>query len=197
MAYVYQADVWCDKCGEKIRAELTAEGKAPEDPDNETSYDSGEFPKYFDAEWDSANSPQNCASGDCGGKYWSEPVKDFVTYGTFLENPLTAEGYRYLKSMLDESGETLTEPAAEWAKFYDFTYHKNEYESAHDWLQKTVQHHASMIGECTHSAALLGIINDIIPELDGDTIQDLFQSDMDADGFFRETGWNSSEMESD
>ena len=76
MPYIYQADVWCDACGEKIRAELTAEGKAPADLYNGHTYDSDDFPKYYNSDEES-DSPQNCASGDCGGQY-----------GKFLENPL-------------------------------------------------------------------------------------------------------------
>jgi len=33
MAYIYQADVWCNKCGEHIKAELEREGKAPYSPE--------------------------------------------------------------------------------------------------------------------------------------------------------------------
>ena len=76
MAYIYQADVWCDECGKAIIDELTAQGKAPEDPDDETSYDSDDFPKSFDAESDEADGPQNCADDKCAGDY-----------GTFLQNP--------------------------------------------------------------------------------------------------------------
>lgn len=43
--YIFQAALLCEDCGRKIRRELTAAGKAPTDPDNEYTYDSGEFPK--------------------------------------------------------------------------------------------------------------------------------------------------------
>ena len=33
---------------------------------------------------------------------------------------------------------------------------------------------------------LTGVINTIVPTLDGDTIQDLFQSEIDEDGFFED-----------
>jgi len=32
-------------------------------------------------------------------------------------------------------------------------------------------------------------------ELDGDQIQDLYQSDMESDDFFKESGWYSPEYE--
>ena len=34
MAYIYQADLWCDPCGREIQKQLDAEGKRPEDPDD-------------------------------------------------------------------------------------------------------------------------------------------------------------------
>ena len=95
MAYIYQADVWCDSCGEHIKAELDREKKTPEDVDDESSFDSDEYPKQYDAENEEADDPQNCADGRCGG------FSNGSSYGTFLQNQLTQEGYRYLKSMLD------------------------------------------------------------------------------------------------
>ena len=43
--YSYNAALYCEACGERIRAELTAQGKAPPDPDAEDTYDSADFPK--------------------------------------------------------------------------------------------------------------------------------------------------------
>lgn len=37
----------------------------------------------------------------------------------------------------------------------------------------------------------------ILDKLDGDTIQDAFQTEMDDDGYFKETGWYSPEMSDD
>ena len=124
MAYIYQADVWCDACGQEICDELTKEGKAPADPDDPSTYDSDEYPKDYDAKWEESDGPDNCASGECGGSYEYEGRK--ITYGTFLENQLTPEGYKYLKSMLDKEGPTLRAPLQEWADFYDFHYLSTE-----------------------------------------------------------------------
>lgn len=44
-AYIYQAVLWCEECGNKIKAELTAAGKAPEDPEDENTFDFDDFPK--------------------------------------------------------------------------------------------------------------------------------------------------------
>jgi hypothetical protein len=185
MAYTYQADVWCDKCGEAIRAEITAEGKAPADPEDEGSYDSGEFPKYYNAENEESDSPENCADGHCDGDH-----------GTFLQNGLTSEGYKHLKSMLDAHGETLPPHAQEWADHYGFTFFKNEYETAHEWLEQAI----SRLAEKTTgdgAAELVSMARELARQLDGDAIQDLYQSDMDSDDYFKETGWYSDEMEAE
>lgn len=40
-AYIYNADIYCEECGEAIRTRLTCPG----DPDDERSYDSDKYPK--------------------------------------------------------------------------------------------------------------------------------------------------------
>ncbi len=120
MAYIYQADVLCDACGDMVRWDLIQAGKAPSNPDDESSYDSDDFPKQYDAENSESDSPENCSAGDCS---------DNGEYGTFLGNRLTQEGYRYLKSMLDEHAETLPEYAQEWADHYGFSYDGTEWTS--------------------------------------------------------------------
>ena len=42
LAYIYAADLWCNDCGEMIREQITREGHAPEDPNDEYTYDSDE-----------------------------------------------------------------------------------------------------------------------------------------------------------
>ncbi len=183
MAYTYQADVWCDVCGEKIREELTEAGKAPKSPEDEWTYDSDEYPKWYDAENEQSDSPENCADGHCAGKY-----------GTFLQNQLTSEGYRYLKGMLDEHGDTLPDYAREWADYYGFTYFKNEYNSAHEWLDAWIDRLAAQTSG-DGAAELVSIAWDLAARLDADTIEDEYQSDMEDDDFFKESGWYSSEMD--
>jgi hypothetical protein len=174
-------------------AELERAGKAPEDTEDETSFDSDDYPKRYWPDSEEADGPQNCASGNCGG------FANGQAYGTFLENGLTSDGYESLKSMLDGHGKTLPEFAQEWADYYQFTYHDNPWSTAHEWLLDTVRDHAASIqdtdGGKTHSMALVSIVNDLVSSLDADTIQDHFQSEMDDDGFFKESGWYSPEME--
>ncbi len=105
---VYQAALLCDECGEKVREDLTAEGKAPDNPDDERTYDSDDFPKgpYPDGGGES-DSPQHCDS--CG---------------IFLENALTSEGLDYvMETLAKEIGEggKLAPVMREWVEFYDIS----------------------------------------------------------------------------
>jgi hypothetical protein len=131
-AYVYQADLWCEECAEEIMARLdstireTAEAEVDieierlekslgidlsdspkmrerlvnkrakaigHDLEDESSYDSDEYPKgpYPNGGGES-DSPQHCA--DCR---------------EFLENPLTSDGYDYVRENQND----------EWDSFYE------------------------------------------------------------------------------
>ena len=103
--YQYQAALYCEHCGEEIRQLLTAEGKAPANPDDECTYDSDYFPKgpYPDG-GGNADCPQHCDSCHC-----------------HLENPLTAEGNHYTKeSILDFlcSNDGAEDVIETWRTFY-------------------------------------------------------------------------------
>jgi hypothetical protein len=41
---------------------------------------------------------------------------------------------------------------------------------------------------------LVTVARELARALDADAIQDLYQSDMDVDDYFKESGWYSSEM---
>ena len=99
---MYQAELLCSDCGEVIRANLDKKGRRPADPDDESSYDSGDYPKgpYGNGGGES-DSPQHC--GACG---------------VFLENPLTQDGYRWLADTLSDP-ESPSDITREWADFYD------------------------------------------------------------------------------
>jgi hypothetical protein len=92
-AYIYQADIYCEDCGQAIKTELDKAGKTPADPDDEYTFDSDEYPKgpYSDGGGE-ADSPQHCA--DCH---------------TFLENPLTSDGREYVRE----------NSRPEWDSFYE------------------------------------------------------------------------------
>lgn len=112
-AYIYDADIYCDACGESIRERIERDGHAPADPDDETTYDSGEYPKgpYPDGGGE-ADCPQHCGSGaDC----LNAIEVDGRWVGAFLENPLTSEGMRYVK---ERAAEGLTECVKLWCDHY-------------------------------------------------------------------------------
>jgi len=58
--YIYQADVYCDTCGAEIR--LALKDRSPENRDDETSYDSNEYPKGPYPEDQESDCPQHCGS---------------------------------------------------------------------------------------------------------------------------------------
>ena len=82
--YMYLAALYCEVCGEKIKEELDAAGQRPEDPDDEGSFDSDDYPKgpYPDGGGE-ADTPQHC--DECC---------------LFLENPLTDEGVHYVREKI-------------------------------------------------------------------------------------------------
>lgn len=125
MAYIYQAALLCNDCGRKTRAELTAEGKAPKDPNDECSYDSDDFPKGPIANGGgAADSPQHC--DNCH---------------VFLENQLTTEGLHYVfEAIIDHlNGEGGDQDVIEsWLDYYEISaYNLFEYgklRNAKQWV---------------------------------------------------------------
>ncbi len=55
-----------------------------------------------------------------------------------------------------------------------------KWSSPHDWLIAKVQRH----NDNNEVSEMQSLLQTLIYELDADKIQDLFQSDMDADGYF-------------
>ena len=84
--FVGDACLLCEDCGIALREKLEAQGKAPEFPDDETTYDSSEYPKgpYADGGGES-DSPSHCDHCHC-----------------FLENSLTRDGLEYVNGALRE-----------------------------------------------------------------------------------------------
>src|ERR1700682_111947 len=101
--YMYRGALYCGDCGEDIRESLTVDGEAPQDPEDELSYDSETFPKGpFDSN-DESDSPQSCDK--CG---------------IFLENRLTEEGIDHLHWMIIDSLHHGRVSAAcrDWIEYY-------------------------------------------------------------------------------
>lgn len=109
MGYIYQADMYCDECGNAIRESL--KDSAPEDVLDHYSYDSDDYPKEADVEHEESDTPSYCAK--CG---------------KFFHNPLTSAGYRYVQEKLTETGMksiyqgNVSIALKDWATWYDFTY---------------------------------------------------------------------------
>ena len=102
--YLYKAAIYCADCGDDIAYELRKVGKAPADLTDESSYDSGDYPKgpYPDGGGE-ADCPQHCDG--CR---------------KFLENPLTTEGVEYTREAVAEArrdGRCSTALTV-WAVFY-------------------------------------------------------------------------------
>jgi len=102
MAYIYQADIYCDACGKRICENLTASKMQPENPDDEHSYDSGDYPKHANDD-DETDSPQHCACGpEC---LRAEELPSGEKIGALIGTRLTEYGLQYLKEQLIEGGE--------------------------------------------------------------------------------------------
>ena len=88
--YIYNADVYCEECGESIKKGLGRDftGDSDDYPQGPTEQGYVDYPAH------------------CGG------------CGVFLENQLTEEGYDYLREMLEEENEHNAEIHAEWREFY-------------------------------------------------------------------------------
>lgn len=61
---------------------------------------------------------------------------------------------------------------------------KYRWDYPQEWLLEKAEQHARN----NNSAELLSIIQTLVSSLDADTIQDNFQSEMDADGYFKAEG---------
>lgn len=93
-AYVYNADLYCEDCGEAIKRELRAEGHRKSD-------DSEEWPQgpYEDGGGE-ADSPWHCGSNEtCVNAMEFDGTK----VGVWLGNPLTSDGVEGLTEMLSET----------------------------------------------------------------------------------------------
>jgi len=124
--FIFQASLYCDSCGRKIRESLDAKGEQPADVRDERTYDSDEYPKgpYQDAGGES-DSFQHCESCE-----------------TFLRNSLTTQGVSYaveaLQRWLDDSSgrpEVLDQWADELKK-YSLSMTSKQYSTLLAYLKK-------------------------------------------------------------
>lgn len=103
--YIYQAEARCDSCGQAICEKIRQEGHAPPDPDDERTYDSGEYPKSGSES--ESDGPQHCAAGDeC---LEAEELSSGDKIGCLLGTNLTSYGTEYLNNELENMDEPLQE----------------------------------------------------------------------------------------
>ncbi len=113
---IYAADMWCADCAEDIKQRIRNEGFAPEDEDDQYSYDSDEFPKDCDVSCES-DGPQHCAAGDdCINAIEFDDFK----IGCWLENSLTTDGEDYVIEAVREGREDDNDVTELWAEYYDY-----------------------------------------------------------------------------
>lgn len=107
MPYVFNADIYCDSCGESIKAEIDKDG-GPTLRD-----DSDHYPQECDGE-EPTDSPQHCgAHGDClewvdlaeyglveGARLYGAETRKI---GHLIGTNLTEHGVDYLREMLAET----------------------------------------------------------------------------------------------
>lgn len=103
MPYIYDADTYCDSCGEEIKARILASATDEERErfQDEHDYDSGEFPKWMSDDEES-DCPQHCAcQDDC---LEAEVLPDGTRIGALLSTSLTTYGAEYVKTAVAEGG---------------------------------------------------------------------------------------------
>lgn len=99
MPYIYRADIYCDGCGREICRNVPSE-------DVRHWGDSNDFPQPCPA--GEADTPQHC--GACGG---------------FLQNPLTPDGYDYVREAIltyNETGHGRFDILEQWAQRYELVH---------------------------------------------------------------------------
>lgn len=115
MAAIYQADIYCTDCGNLIRKELDAANKTPEEPDDERSYDSDDYPKSCGDDEES-DSPQHCGSGEtCVNAI---ELSDGRKIGCFVSDSLTDYGVEYVKEAIAADKKKKNEVVQLWADHF-------------------------------------------------------------------------------
>lgn len=98
--YIYQADLYCEECGEDIKRRMRR-WENPPGARSEETFDSDEMPKGPNGSGGGeSDSPCHCASReDCLNAI---TLSDGTKIGCWLENDLTQEGVRSLQESIRE-----------------------------------------------------------------------------------------------
>jgi hypothetical protein len=120
--YAYRADLYCDACGERIKAELDAKG-VRDDGDTDT------YPQWSSG--GEADSPNHCASDDCPDAI---ELSDGRKVGALLEEELTEEGRRNVQEAVNEAAMERDKRGGValevWADAYDIRPESGELDEA-------------------------------------------------------------------
>lgn len=100
--YMFQGTLYCEDCGQTIQDKIRKNGKAPEDEDDENSFDSDDFPKGpFGDGGGEADSPHHCDSNEMCLNAIKLPCRSKI--GAWLGNSLTHEGSEWLSESIKKS----------------------------------------------------------------------------------------------
>lgn len=114
MAYVYQADLWCDACAADIARALRSTGTVPEDPSDHDSFDSDDYPKGPFPDDDPSDAPHHCAGGrDCTRRI---VLRDGKTVSALVSG-LTEEGRKYVLERIQSLPQSAL--VAFWEEHYN------------------------------------------------------------------------------
>lgn len=114
MAYIYAADLFCDECGKAICDRLTTAGQRPENPEDDRTFDSGDYPKSV-GEVGESDSVDHCASGETCLN--AETIGDRKV-GSWLGNDLTDDGLKGLNEQIIDP-ENFNNPIIhQWRTWY-------------------------------------------------------------------------------
>lgn len=117
--FIFQADLWCHDDGVLIRQELRAEGRGPEDEEDEYSYDSDEFPKEVSEEGES-DSPSHCAAGaDCVNAI---ELPSGGRIGQWLGTELTWDGVDYVCSAVTGDMDSVEAHSRQVGRLWRYLY---------------------------------------------------------------------------
>ncbi len=123
MSYIYQADIYCDDCGNEIKRQCMQHERRTRDILSRR--DSEQWPQEVIGSNES-DCPQHCGAGSSCPNFIR--LEDGTKVGMFLENELTQEGYEYIRDEWKEFlqfGHGNDEVLKLWLNYYGIYYHEN------------------------------------------------------------------------
>lgn len=114
MPYIYQADLYCNKCGEAIIADICKKEPrmVPENQYDQSTYDSEDFPKFM---IDCGESDSPCHCGNHEYCLEAETLPSGRKIGSFLMNGLTEYGEEWIAEQHTDNPNEVTQF---WVDYY-------------------------------------------------------------------------------